>query len=114
MGLAKKVLIANTVGELWSNISGAGGSPCLSLPRGLAFWRLLFRYTSIFQYSDMAIGLGKMFGFEFLENFDYPYMSKALPNSGAAGMFHSVPGSETTYISLWEATAKGFETIRNI
>ena len=79
VGLAKKVLIANTVGELWSNISGAGGSPLPVVTAWIGILAFTFQiYFDFSGYSDMAIGLGKMFGFEFLENFDYPYMSKSI------------------------------------
>ena len=72
-GLGKKVLIANTVGAVWSQISAM---EIRELPV-LTAWIGLFAFT--FQiYSDMAIGLGRMFGFHFLENFDYPYISKSI------------------------------------
>lgn len=50
----------------------------------------------------MAIGLGKIFGFRFLENFNYPYISSSITEFGAAGIFHLERGSETMYISPWE------------
>lgn len=79
VGLAKKVLIANTVGELWSNISGSAGSPLPVVTAWIGILAFTFQiYFDFSGYSDMAIGLGKMFGFEFLENFDYPYMSKSI------------------------------------
>lgn len=46
----------------------------------------------------MAIGLGKMFGFEFLENFNYPYISRSVTEFGDVGIFSWVPGSGNTYI----------------
>ena len=77
-GLGKKVLLANTIGSLFTELS--------SQTRGLTTanaWLGIIAFT--FQiyfdfsgYSDMAIGLGKMFGFHFLENFDYPYQSKSI------------------------------------
>ena len=79
-GLSKKVLLANTFGILADRVfalSSAG-----SISAGLA-WLGALGYT--FQiyfdfggYSDMAIGLGKMFGFHFLENFNYPYISRSV------------------------------------
>lgn len=77
-GLGKKVLLANTIGTLFTEIS------CYSSDLTIATtWIGVIAYT--FQiyfdfsgYSDMAIGLGKMFGFHFLENFDYPYQSKSI------------------------------------
>ena len=77
VGLAKKVLLANTLAYV---ADVAFGAQTRSV--GLA-WLGAFAYT--FQiyydfsgYSDMAIGLGKMFGFHFLENFDYPYISRSI------------------------------------
>ena len=79
IGLGKKVLIANNIGVLWDAIEVL---PVSGLAAGTA-WLGAFAYT--FQiyfdfagYSDMAIGLGKMFGFHFLENFDYPYISRSI------------------------------------
>ena len=78
-GLAKKVLLGNTAGELWNYFS--------SLPKGELtvvgswFGIICFSFQLYFDfsgYSDMAIGLGKMFGFRFLENFNYPYISKSI------------------------------------
>lgn len=72
VGLAKKVLIANQVGALWEQISA------MSAPTAVTAWlgAIAFTFQIYFDfsgYSDMAIGLGKMFGFEFQENFNYPY-----------------------------------------
>jgi len=79
VGLAKKVLIANTVGEIWSNISGMDISTLPVLTAWIGILAFTFQiYFDFSGYSDMAIGLGKMFGFEFLENFNYPYMSKSI------------------------------------
>lgn len=79
IGLGKKVLIANNIGALWDVIAAI---PVEGLAAGTA-WLGALAYT--FQiyfdfsgYSDMAIGLGKMFGFHFLENFNYPYVSKSI------------------------------------
>ena len=78
-GLAKKVILANAAGALFEELSAMSNDK-LSV---LAAWLGIIAYTfQIFfdfsGYSDMAIGLGKMFGFEFLENFDYPYISKSI------------------------------------
>lgn len=78
-GLAKKVLIANTMGIVADNIFSTNVE-LLSLP---ATWlgaiAYLFQiYYDFCGYSDMAIGLGFMFGFEFKENFNYPYGSKSI------------------------------------
>lgn len=78
-GLGKKVLIANLCGELFDKLSGlpvSENTVVLSWICSIAF--SLQIYFDFSGYSDMAIGLGKMFGFEFLENFDYPYISKSI------------------------------------
>lgn len=76
-GLGKKVLLANNIGLLWSTISKSGNWTVVSAWLGIiAFaFQIYFDFSG---YSDMAIGLGKMFGFEFLENFDHPYCSKSI------------------------------------
>jgi alginate O-acetyltransferase complex protein AlgI len=96
VGLSKKVLLANNLGKLWDvYLSASGGevttygkfldvtltAPGVSLTT-LGAWlgilafslQLYFDFSG---YSDMAIGLGRMLGFEFLENFNYPYISKS-------------------------------------
>ncbi|GAB6107408.1 MBOAT family O-acyltransferase [Fusibacter bizertensis] len=77
-GLAKKVIIANTVGEL-SDLFLKGDFSKISVV-GAWLGILLYAFQIYFDfsgYSDMAIGLGKMFGFDFKENFNYPYISKS-------------------------------------
>lgn len=76
-GLGKKVLLANNIGLLWKAISASGELTVVSAWTGiLAFaFQIYFDFSG---YSDMAIGLGRMFGFDFLENFDYPYISKSV------------------------------------
>ncbi len=78
-GLAKKVIIANNMGQIWTAINGKELSD-LSIMNVwlLAFSFALQIYFDFSGYSDMAIGLGKMFGFTFDENFNYPYMSKSI------------------------------------
>ena len=77
IGLAKKVLIANMLGELCTKFS-------LVDERSVLFYwifaisYMLQVYFDFSAYSDMAIGLGKMFGFTFLENFNYPFISKSI------------------------------------
>ena len=75
IGLSKKVLLANPMGNLWNLMQTQEGT--------LAAWVGLLAYTlqiyfDFSGYSDMAIGLGRMFGFEFLKNFDYPYISASI------------------------------------
>ncbi len=79
VGLAKKVLIANRVGELWQIISGLESEQMTVLTSWLGIiafsLQIFFDFSG---YSDMAIGLGRMFGFEFNINFDYPYISQSV------------------------------------
>ena len=75
IGLSKKLLLANPMGALWENLQAQPGC--------LAAWCGMFAYTlqiyfDFSGYSDMAIGLGRMLGFEFLKNFDYPYISRSV------------------------------------
>lgn len=76
LGLAKKILIANALGELCDIFRATGDQSVLY------FWMYavgfsLHIYFDFSGYSDMAIGLGKIFGFDFLENFNYPFISKS-------------------------------------
>ncbi len=76
-GLGKKVLLANNIGLLRSTVFESEGLTVVSAWLGIiAFaFQIYFDFSG---YSDMAIGLGKMFGFEFLENFDYPYCASSI------------------------------------
>ena len=76
-GLGKKILISNALGELCEIFKASDEKSIVF------FWVYAVSYTlqiyfDFSGYSDMAIGLGKIFGFEFLENFDYPYISKSI------------------------------------
>lgn len=78
-GLAKKMVIANAMGQI---ADGVFNQTAVNLDPGLA-WVGALAYTfqiyfDFSAYSDMAIGLGRMFGFHFLENFNYPYISKSV------------------------------------
>ncbi len=75
VGLAKKVLIANQMGAMWESLQSQNGT--LAAWMGIAAFSLQL-YFDFSGYSDMAIGLGRMFGFEFLINFDYPYISRSI------------------------------------
>lgn len=77
VGMGKKILIANQMGLLWDNIRAAGDSGVLGSWIGIIAYSMQI-YFDFSGYSDMAIGLGKMLGFEFLKNFDYPYISKTI------------------------------------
>lgn len=78
-GLSKKVLLANNIGMVWEQISGgnlAGLSAAEAWIGAAAFsFQIYFDFSG---YSDMAIGLGELFGFHFQENFNYPYRSKSM------------------------------------
>ncbi len=77
IGLAKKVLIANLLGELCSSLATITTKSILSYwLQGIGF--TLQIYFDFSGYSDMAIGLGLMFGFRFLENFNYPLISQSI------------------------------------
>ncbi len=77
IGLAKKVLIANMLGELCTRFELVD-ERSIVLYWIFAISYMLQVYFDFSAYSDMAIGLGKMFGFHFLENFNYPYISKSI------------------------------------
>ena len=79
VGLAKKVLIANNIGMLWDAYSAlpSGEMTVVGVWMGIVAFSLQL-YFDFSAYSDMAIGLGRMIGFEFLENFNYPYISKSV------------------------------------
>ena len=77
VGMAKKVLLANAIGQLW-DVSLASRELTMA---GAWLGLLAYAFQIYFDfsgYSDMAIGLGRMFGFEFLENFNYPYISRSV------------------------------------
>lgn len=77
IGLGKKVLLANNVGLVWDSISTTDVNQLTVLTSWLGVLAFgLQIYFDFSGYSDMAIGLGKMFGFELLENFNYPYISQ--------------------------------------
>jgi alginate O-acetyltransferase complex protein AlgI len=77
LGLGKKVLIANPLGELAVMIQTTT-DPSIAFYWMSAIAFSLQIYFDFSGYSDMAIGLGRMFGFHFLENFNYPYISKSI------------------------------------
>ena len=78
IGFAKKVLIADQLATLADTVFAGGNYPSM-----LSHWIGIIAYTlqiyyDFSGYSDMAIGLGKIFGFDFLENFNYPYISRSI------------------------------------
>ena len=79
LGLGKKVILANNLGAIYTQIMAVSDSQVSVL----TYWIGIIAYTlqiyfDFSGYSDMAIGLGRMFGFEFMENFNYPYISKTI------------------------------------
>ncbi len=79
LGLGKKVLLANNIGFVFNQVQAmnyADISVATAWISALAYgFQIYFDFSG---YSDMAIGLGKMFGFTFLENFNYPYISRSI------------------------------------
>lgn len=77
VGLAKKVLLADMASELWLTVTQSDAPSA-----AYAWFGIIMRTAQIYfdfsGYSDMAIGLGRILGFEFLENFNYPYISKSI------------------------------------
>ncbi|MCL2864629.1 MAG: MBOAT family protein [Lachnospiraceae bacterium] len=79
IGLAKKVLIADSAGTLFAQISALGAENVSVLTAWLGVFAFAFQiYFDFSGYSDMAIGLGKMLGFELPVNFDYPYVATSI------------------------------------
>ncbi len=77
IGAAKKVLLANAIGQLWDVSLASENLTVLGGWLGLVAYAFQI-YFDFSGYSDMAIGLGKMFGFDFIENFNYPYISRSI------------------------------------
>ena len=78
-GLGKKIFLANMAGEMWRTFSALPPDERTTAGAWIGIICYSFQiYFDFSGYSDMAIGLGKMFGFKFLENFNYPYVSKSI------------------------------------
>ncbi len=78
-GLAKKVLLANNIGLLWTEIKAMNYSDISIVTAWLGILAFTFQiYYDFSGYSDMAVGLGKMLGFNFPENFNHPYISRSI------------------------------------
>ncbi len=79
IGFGKKVLLANQVYVIWSEITAMDVSRLSVATAWLGAIAFTFQiYFDFSGYSDMAIGLGKIFGFDYLENFNYPYISRSI------------------------------------
>jgi len=114
-GLFKKVLIANNVGYVWSLISGDVSEISL-FTAWLGLIMFAFQiYFDFSGYSDMAIGIGKMLGFTYPENFNYPYISKSITEFWRR--WHISLSSwfkDYVYIPLGGSRCKKIINIRNI
>lgn len=115
-GLTKKVFLANNIGLLWDNIKAMPDNEVTTLMAWIGIVAYAFQiYFDFSGYSDMAIGLGAMFGFEFLENFNYPYISKSITEFWRR--WHMSLGTwfkEYVYIPLGGNRAGTAKQIRNI
>ena len=115
-GLGLKVLIANPIGNLWTEVGNIGYE---SISTPLA-WMGIFAFTfqiyfDFFGYSVMAIGLGKMLGFTIPKNFDHPYLSRSMTEFWRR--WHITLGSwfrEYIYIPLGGNRAGKLATVRNL
>lgn len=114
VGLAKKVLIANALGELCSKTSATSEETVVF------FWifgisYMLQLYFDFSAYSDMAIGLGRIFGFHFPENFNYPYISKSITEFWRRWHISlSTWFKDYVYIPLGGNRVSRYKQIRNI
>jgi alginate O-acetyltransferase complex protein AlgI len=79
VGLSKKVLLANNIGALWDVYKAMDPAALSAADAWLGALAFTFQiYFEFSGYSDMAIGLGRMLGFDFVENFNYPYISRSI------------------------------------
>lgn len=116
IGLSKKVLLADNAGALWDTIRSVAFSelPVSTAWMGLAAYTFQI-YFDFSAYSDMAIGLGRMFGFHFPENFNYPYTAKSITEFWRR--WHISLGAwfrEYVYIPLGGNRVGRYKNIRNI
>lgn len=114
-GMCKKVLIANSIGALWTDVKAQdyASMPAATAWLGIAAFTLQI-YFDFSGYSDMAIGLGKMLGFDFPENFRYPYNSKSIAEFWRR--WHITLGDwfkSYVYFPLGGSRGSTAETIRN-
>ena len=108
VGLGKKVLLANNIGLLWQQIQQLSPSEVTILTAWLGITAFALQiYFDFSGYSDMAIGLGKMFGSPSRKILITPISPGVLRNSGGAGISRSGAGSGNMYTFLWEEIAWG-------
>lgn len=114
-GLGKKVLLANNIGLLWTEIKAMDYSEISAVTAWLGILAFTFQiYYDFSGYSDMAVGLGKMLGFNFPENFNHPYISKSV--SEFWRRWHITLGSwfkSYVYIPLGGNRSGKLKTLRN-
>ena len=115
-GLAKKVLLANNIGIIWTQIKAMDYSEISVATAWIGILAFTFQiYFDFSGYSDMAVGLGKMLGFNFPQNFDHPYMSKSV--SEFWRRWHITLGTwfrEYVYIPLGGNRKGKGKTLRNL
>ncbi len=115
-GLFKKVLIANNIGFLWTTISTIPMNELSVMTAWLGILAFAFQiYFDFSAYSDMAIGMGRMLGFHYLENFNYPYVSKSITEFWRRWHISlSTWFRDYVYIPLGGSRVKRIINIRNI
>jgi len=115
-GLAKKVLLANNIGIIWTQIKAMDYSEISVATAWIGILAFTFQiYFDFSGYSDMAVGLGKMLGFNFPKNFDHPYMSRSV--SEFWRRWHITLGTwfrEYVYIPLGGNRKGKGKTLRNL
>lgn len=115
-GLSKKVIISNCMAQVADKVFALGASEITFVSAWVgALGYMMQIYYDFSGYSDMAIGLGKMFGFDFLENFHYPYLSRSIREFWQR--WHISLGTwfrEYVYIPLGGNRKGGFRTIVNL
>lgn len=114
VGLGKKVILANAMGEMCRDLTGSGSQSVLMYWIYAAAYALQV-YLDFSAYSDMAIGLGHMFGFKFPENFNYPFVSKSITEFWRR--WHMTLGSwfrDYIYFPLGGSRTTTWKWVRNI
>ncbi len=115
-GLAKKIILANNIGAIWTTVKAMEYSEISALTAWVGILAFTFQiYFDFSGYSDMAIGLGKMLGFNFPQNFNYPYISRSV--SEFWRRWHMTLGAwfrSYVYIPLGGNRCGKFKTLRNL
>jgi len=116
IGLSKKVLLANNIGIVWQNIKSTPIEEISMLSAWIGIIAFTFQiYFDFSGYSDMARGLGKMFGFQLMQNFNYPYISRSVTEFWRR--WHISLGSwfrEYVYIPLGGNRGESLKLYRNL